>query len=326
MPFGRARAGMTTTPPKPASGDAATVAPCTTSMWDYPPRIARLHEELSRVIPCNPDRPDVRAELAAFSLSDLLIKYTNWANRFIPTRKREVVYGENFWNDGRALAHAAGVLRIANEVEAGDDLTPRISTRVHTHGYVPARFDSSGRQKGPEWGDKDFALNAYDVHHLHLSRNGGHGRDLLYVGFTRERAIFLFVGDHNSFDDGSVAQAAARWHTGGNNIRMPYLDKELSLIHRAGLSTMNVVDGRVYIGTALSSDGSSTFHWARHLWKVLRQWEPMLDDPARRGRLFTESGRVCPDEPEFIWRMQGCDLELVEMRSRVGFACAKWRR
>ena len=49
----------------------------------------------------------------------------------------------------------------------------------------------------------------HDVHHIHTGpRSGGvAGRtgELLFVGVLPDRAIFLTIGDHDSFDDGTIS-------------------------------------------------------------------------------------------------------------------------
>lgn len=49
----------------------------------------------------------------------------------------------------------------------------------------------------------------YDVHHLHMGpRSGGvAGRtgELLFIGVLPDRALFLTIGDHDSFDDGTIS-------------------------------------------------------------------------------------------------------------------------
>ena len=93
------------------------------------------------------------------------------------------------------------------KIKAGEDLKPFLSDKISTHGYVRPIFDEGGTIKGTRWGDKDYALNCYETHHLHLDTsirpNGWSGRtkDLLYIIFGRETAFLIMVGNHKSFDD-----------------------------------------------------------------------------------------------------------------------------
>jgi hypothetical protein len=160
---------------------------------DLPPRVAELHSDLVSEIPCSPEQPSVPAELAAMPLVDLLGVYMNWAQRLIPPRKRQVLVAPGFWQFPLAKKYAGDVLALAGKIERGDDLTRHLSNRVRTHGYVPANPDERGRPKGIEWRDKDFGLNAFGVHHLHLQeadQKGRHGHskdaELLYAVFDRD--------------------------------------------------------------------------------------------------------------------------------------------
>lgn len=177
------------------------------------PRLLRFRDELIAAVPCWPDTAKVRAELDRYELNTLLVIYTNWADRRIRPDKRKVVYAPGFWDGPLAATYKLQILKLTKKVEQGADLTPHLSEKIFTHGYVPIR--PPGHVKGPEWGDKDFALNAYDVHHLHLGRLNDqgdkvtHAKHLLYACFERTKATFLIVGDHKNFDDGTVARAAA---------------------------------------------------------------------------------------------------------------------
>src|SRR6185437_13437576 len=105
------------------------------------PRIEAFRKSLARKLPCFPDNQEVRAELSKLSLSDLLVKFTNWANRFVPPYPREVTYFGDFWHQRKSLEHAPAIMEIANVVKHGGDLTPYLSGRIFSHGYVPSEGD-----------------------------------------------------------------------------------------------------------------------------------------------------------------------------------------
>ena len=109
-------------------------------------------------------------------------------------------------------AHRKAIYDLAEKIEAGQDLTPFLSDRVHRYGYVGLKTRTGKKRRGPEWEDKDYALNAYETHHLHLDTKGT--EELLYVRFSRDGAFFVMLGNHDSFDDGTLAQAVAEMHVG----------------------------------------------------------------------------------------------------------------
>ena len=97
---------------------------------------------------------------------------------------------------------------LIKKIERGDNLTPFLSDRIHHFGYVrPTALQNKKRRGLVEWEDKDYALNAFETHHLHLSPKGT--KELLYVIFSRDLAFLVMVGDHKSFDDGTLAEAIA---------------------------------------------------------------------------------------------------------------------
>ncbi len=302
-----------------------------TDWLNPPPRMARLRRELVAAIPCWPDTAAARAELDNYDLWQLLIVYTNWIDRFLVPRKRQVRYASRFWDNPKAVAHKTAVLRIVERIESGSDLTAHLSDQIHTHGYVPK--GPPEKIKGPEWGDKDFALNAYDMHHLHLGKlsNEGnrvsHGRDLLYACFERDVATFVLLGDHKSFDDGSLATAAAAWR-GGGTVQTSYMAKERKDLHRHGKNTYEVVDGRLYIGSELSMDGTAKVHWINHLRGTIVAFDPYLDDPKWVSQALAQHPLGSAADAEWAYFMNGCDLLVREVKTNTLFALpnCEWRR
>jgi hypothetical protein len=174
------------------------------------PRIRRLHDEIASAIPCDPE--EVRADLRAMNLNELLRRHVNWADRLLAPRPRSVATWEGFVRHGVAAAHWDAVQALAAKIRAGSDLKPNLSARIDRYGYVRPETIPQGKPHGIEWDDKDCVLNAYDVHHLHLSPK--RTRELLYVSFSRQGAFLVMVGDHNSFDDGTLARALAEARVG----------------------------------------------------------------------------------------------------------------
>jgi hypothetical protein len=179
------------------------------------PRLRAFHKKLADLIPCEPEA--ARVDLHRMATPELLVRYLNWADRYVAPRPRRVVTWDGFLRHGSGHLHREAVYGLAKKVEAGEDLTPVLSDRISRFGYV-SRAPKKSRARGIEWGDKDDALNAFDTHHLHLECNST--RTLLYVCFSRNDAFFVMVGDHNSFDDRAhliellanrQSQSTAKW-------------------------------------------------------------------------------------------------------------------
>jgi len=175
------------------------------------PRLDRLRIAIANTIPC--DKPADRTALLGQDLTTLVINYLTWKARLIRVRKRAVT----IWPEVNASPHyptyAAAITEIAKEFEDGDDTNPRLSNQVHWKGFKaqttpPANLTSDERVRWG-WRGKDRARVLYDVHHIHMGpRSGGvAGRtgELLFVGVLPDRAIFLTIGDHDSFDDGTIS-------------------------------------------------------------------------------------------------------------------------
>lgn len=263
---------------------------------------------------------------------ELLGRYVNWADRYVMPRPRRVVFWEGFLRHGSPLAHWEAVLHLVKKIEAGDDLTPFLSDRIRRFGYVPAK-DENAKPRGIEWGDKDFALNVFGAHHLHLRAKGS--RELLYVVFSRNEAILVMVGDHKSFGDGSLARAVSesRLRTsyelkGILGPRHPRARHEQNKLPWYGFATADEVDGHMVLSANPSRAGTSPLHTghADRVERMILRLEPQLDESGFGREAFERSGRPYPAAPNFEWVMQHCDLCLDETTTRTRFSMLTWRR
>jgi hypothetical protein len=288
-------------------------------------RLHAFHKKLTDLIPCEPEA--ARGDLHRMSTPELLVRYLNWADRYVAPRPRNVRTWDGFLRHGSGELHREAVYELAKKIEAGDDLTPFLSDRIARRGYMPSK------PQGIEWEDKDYALNAFDTHHLHLKPTGTDA--LLYVCFSRNDAVLVMLGDHKSFDDDSLAQAVAECRVGtvlefkgvlGSPPQRTM--REQNRLQRYGFSTTFQVGDHTVMGAMVSSAGTSGLHTmhANHIVREIKKLEPQLDEPSFCRELFGQSSTPYPATPVFEWTMQHCDLCLVEMTARVGFPILKWRR
>jgi hypothetical protein len=301
------------------------------------PRLEEFRQWLIQAIPCEPAH--ARADLAARSLSSLLIDFMNWRDRFVSQRARNVTTWDKFFRDPRALRVWPAVIKLGQRIAAGDDLTPFLSKDIKRYGYVRPKLGKDGKRRGIEWGDKDYVLNSYGFHHLHLSdkikASGWVHRtdDLMFASFTREAAFFLMVGDHKSFDDGTLDRAVAESRASSGQVikgvtgeSMAHADRHK--LHRRGVTTAIAVGDNTVMGPMISTAGTSIFQSTQvaKMMHVIEQQEPRLDDTAARQQLFSSAGRPCPDLPDFIWRMNNCDLGVLEQSTGIFFEMLQWPR
>lgn len=183
------------------------------------PRIARLRQALIGMVPV--DKPSFRPALEALPFPRAMITYLNWVDRFVPPRPRRVEYSDGFWESDAAMRSRPEVSRIVREVAAGGDLAPYLSKRAEHKGFAPAKYDGGGRLISSKWRDKDFALNAYGVHHMHLEparvdECANSSGALLFVEFNRDHARLVMVGDHDSFDSQELEAAVLKSRLGSS--------------------------------------------------------------------------------------------------------------
>jgi hypothetical protein len=293
-------------------------------------RVSGFFERLADAIPCDPE--DARADLHAAARWELLSRYLNWADRIIAPRPRRVLTWDGFRRYGKADQRWDAICALAAEIEAGNDLRPYLSDRVARSGYVRAGNEGKRGARGVEWADKDYALNAFETHHLHLDRTGT--EELLYVSFSRKDAFFLMVGDHKSFDDGSLAQAVAETRVGTSyelkGVAPPHQRtmNEYNQLQRRGFATFYPVGDQLVMGATLSTAGTSWLH-ARHaqrILKVLKETDPRIAGPEFGRDWFEQIGQPYPTSPNFEWAMNYCDLCLLETTAFLKVTVLEWRR
>lgn len=283
-----------------------------------PPRVEGLRSALAEGIPILGDEVQGRAELGAMRLGDILAVYINWMSRLPQSRPRQVRFAADFWTEAAQRARPE-IQALEAAVRNGDDLSPFLSDRAARDGYAP----TGGRTKrGVAWGDKDFALNTWGVHHLHLGTLAPNQRarrtsDLLYVRFARDEALFLLLGDHKSFDDGSLERAisthqALEGHStvkGVVGLTRHYSPDERAKLARYGVMTLaQIGDAFVFSGSA-STAGTSmdASRLADAMEEALLEIDPLLDDPGFIARVIESSGRP-PSDEEWRWVLHHCDL------------------
>lgn len=283
-----------------------------------PPRVEGLRKALAVGIPILGDEFQGRAELDAMNLGDLLAVYVNWMSRLPQRKPRRVRFAADFWTEAAEKARPE-IAALEAAVRNGDDLLPFLSDRAARDGYTPKGGRTGG---GIVWGDKDFALNAWGVHHLHLGKAGLNQRvqrtaDLLYVCFTRDEAVFLLLGNHRSFDDGRLERSISTHQAlegrltinGVVGLTRHYSPQERTKLARYGIMTLAQIGDAFVISGSASTAGTSVYasRMASALEETLLETDHLLDDPAFIVRMIEKSGRT-PSDEEWRWVLHHCDL------------------
>jgi hypothetical protein len=286
-------------------------------------RIQEFTSWLQKSIPVLANDTDAKSDLEKMGFPRLLTKYLNWADRFIQPRRRRLEQHNQFW-DERALKCKDVIQNIVSDLTAGNDINKRISHSARIHGYISESYSKSNKKK--KWLERDLYLNGHDVHHVHLGEKPSKRSDnLLFFTVGREIATLVMVGTHKSFDDGALAQRVAEIRSDKlelTGISVPIHTTSVenrAILERAGFATTYQVDEKTVIGARQMSDGSSLSHviFAEKLCKVIRHYESELDNE-NTIRLWFEGAKLdVPNEPSFVWRMQGCDLNILEQQSKI---------
>lgn len=286
------------------------------------PRIQDLKERELENIPCQ--TPEDRAQLEEQNFPDFIRAYVGYASRFVVPRKRRCLCFKPFLESARFQEHRSSILEVEREIEEGRDLRPRLSKLLNTQGY-----SASGR-----WSDKDFALNAFGLHHLHLRKTakGGMSQELVFVDFRRDTAILVYLGNHSSFGKDDLENAAVlyRGATGEGvleGIKAPpngdgFTADERRRLARSGLVvTTTNQHGQVVISSDITNSGESNKQ-ALHCNLVLRKlhhFEDRLDKAEFVQELFEKYRLKPPLEPKFSWHFEYTSLVLCEEETGTAF-------
>jgi hypothetical protein len=252
------------------------------------------------------------AELMTMSLPNLLIRYFNWLHRLVRPIPRSIHYSREFSANSLRTAHATALADIADAIQQGRDLKPRLSKGIR-HGYVAGSNSASP--------DKDPMLNDWGVHHLHLGvqsdpkdptfteRTG----DLLFVIFRPTAAYVLDIFAHQTWTDRDIIRIALNnwlrlnFFIELNGVMAPsaggYTEAEHQTLRRAGIVVTATVDGRTFAGRgALSTAGTSidANHAAAGLMKRLSAFEDLYaNEPDKITGLLKKARVTPPAAPDF---------------------------
>lgn len=301
------------------------------------PRIQRLKDDIVASIPC--EREDARRELANEPISAVLTHYMTWADRFIPQRPRTVTFGADFWSRSLTDRQLEALAKITNISVLGGDLGPYLSSAVLRRGF-------SGQNAGSmKWvvrddGHKDFALNHYDLHHLHLSAASGSGKrsgpsnDLLFVRVTRTELRFVLFGDHASFTSEELERIAAKEMADDGltivGLTAPRKDvpaRERQAMRRAGFTVPATLNRNVVAMPPVAMDGTAGLHrnHVQHTLRFLSAWDNRLDTIEGLDEFAGHCKMRADAFTDLRWGFHYGDLCL-QANPSTSVLCFPWRR
>lgn len=240
--------------------------------------------------------PDSTGELASMELRLLLGVYWTWRARFPAARPRTVHRSKELDASDEAERYATELGELERKMTSGEDIAPHLSERVETAFISETQRRSlHPRQRNA---DRDRMLNAWGIHHLHLSSELGcagftaRGRDLLYVIFRPEAAYLLGVYNHSDWAREHLVRVIVRnWPDAALFVKVNYAigrtaqltDEDRAELRRANINeTLFEVDGVLYgpPGLGQTAVGGSFAAARRAMGYVeqLRQLRENLDD------------------------------------------------
>jgi|GEM_PF-868348 len=274
------------------------------------PRIKKFRRELINSIPRFPNDRASLQHMQQKHLAALLIDYINWRSRYVGQRPRIVSIEPAAQADPRWTSHAAAIAAFLDKVRKGDDLTPHLSIEPHTKGYRPAAH-APNATPADRWSDKDFVLNVMGCHHFHLGTNiqrRGHvdrTGDLIFAEVQRDTLNVIAIFGHEVFDSNS-AESSRLWSVHDQVV------------------CRGVPPGSVVIPAMIANSGHAlkVVQYAQHCAKVIRGFEPKLDDWTYMARLYPQ-GREMSAKPEFAWGFDHLDLLIHEAVAPINLVLTK---
>ena len=178
--------------------------------------------------------------------------YFNCQKRIIPRRVREIAVSDVFECPANLRS---GLFKLEKKIRAGDDLTPHLSR------LVLKRYDS-----------KDYLLNDWGIHHLHLgevieddgfvTRTG----PVLYCKVSDGCAYFIDVREHGKWNEQELLRIIyGNWKeildpVGVMGTRHHPTDDEIGALRKGNINTLLEIEPGVVIispGGGYASDGTS---------------------------------------------------------------------
>lgn len=301
------------------------------------PSVMALRQQLLEIIPRKPSNQATYEALQNYSMNRLIHVYINWTDRLIPPRKRKVMVWDGFWKRNDPVQYSSELNKIIELSYQGKNLNKYLSYKAHTDGFILKPI----KKRGIFWGDKDMALNAHEIHHLHLKefndsgKRPGESKDLLFVGVSKSEILLLMLGNHKSFDDGTLFEAITEHGTSSNRVvngvlapRNPPTAFESQSLVRHGISSMGFSGETTVANSFISTAGTSVWH-TRHADKcciAIEEIEPHLNNQKSLADFFSLPIDAIPKNPEWQWLFWYCDLILHDKKSDKPFLIQQWSR
>ncbi len=266
--------------------------------------IKRFKDDLVKTLPFFPNNKETKEELLSQSVGSILFHYVHWALRFIPDRKRKIKINPHLTGDSRWASFKPDIEALFKKVRAGDDLTPHLSSLVHSKGYTPKDRISSG--EADQWDDKDFLLNAMGFHHLHLGEGaGGRSDEVIFIRVTRDELHAIAIFDHSVFysnesdEDEMTPERTRLWKI---------YDE---------ITTSGMAPGTVYLSNSITTSGHPLhIHTICNQYThILNEIDSKIEDRDFLTDIYESTSTPSPKNNKLRWCLNDLDLGLMDKDS-----------
>ncbi|WP_076421186.1 hypothetical protein [Colwellia sp. UCD-KL20] len=272
--------------------------------------ILRFKEEMIKEMPFFPNTKEVKDELLSQKVFNVLFHFLHWKLRFIPTRSRKIIISPYVTADKRWSAIKEQINTLANKAKEGNDLTPYLSTLVHSKGYTPR--ERIINKEADSWDDKDRILNSMGFHHLHLGTSINNGMaertdEVIFVKVTRKEFHIIGIFDHSVFDDNSC-----------DSNELTLERNRLWKIYEE-FSSFGLPEGSVYISNMITASGHPAYihDIVREYMNVIEYVEPKIKDKEFVNSLYKNTELEQPKKNKLRWYLNGIDLGLIDQKNNL---------
>jgi hypothetical protein len=213
-------------------------------------------------------KSDAKVTLALKQKSpeELLSIFLNWKSRYVTAKSRSVFESSAFCNNPVRMTRSAEIEKVISEIEAGADLTPRLSKRIRNGFVLPIKTKSLATSNRP---DLDLLLNDWSIHHLHIALPPADGSvswddDLIFVIFRNDKAFLIDIYPHKKWAAKVIFETAVKAWPDENlsldlGLEVPinnvgWSDEDRQKLRNNGFVTTIVVDGKTYAGRGSMSN------------------------------------------------------------------------
>lgn len=256
------------------------------------------------------DRGDVKlvAYLNGLDAHAALIVYYNWRSRLVPPQPRTVHKSRAFEQNPLTVQWASDLAAIMADIEQGRDLTKYLSRAI---------LRALTKVHGDERPYLDMLLNAWGVHHFHISSiveaDGFVKRDdpLLFVSFTADAAYVIDLMKHGDWCREHVLKVLAdEWPRAGVIYEVkgappppPITEQQRANLRGNYYNAAFSFDGRTFMPRGLIIATGTTMQIRAYVQALLRQIlgieKALTENPHGCAVIFERYSSTLPDKPEF---------------------------